>query len=222
MTRQGVHLLALAALVIVATTVVAVGLKGFGPEWQVRDQADDAEAVNSFAAHRPAKAANDMHDEDSVAVHLGEQDRPGTTKADHLPAYRARFERDPTPENGFLLARLLPAAESEALVLRLLADHPDNPWLLRLGARHHVRARRWSEAVRAYERLAQISPVDVVRSFELRATALAGAGRAEEALRLADRLPPVDRARLRVALTCARLAQLVGGRDPSGQVERVS
>ncbi|AKU92726.1 hypothetical protein AKJ08_3113 [Vulgatibacter incomptus] len=191
-------LLAVASLAILATTVFAVGLNP------------------STTEHLSV-----MGDDDAVQVHIGEQNRRGTTKADHIPAYRARFDRDPTPENGFLLARLLPAAESEALVLRLLADHPYNPWLLRLGARHHLRARRWSEAVRAYERLVQVSPADIVKSFELRATALAGAGRAEEALWLADRLP-LGGAHLRVALTYARLVKLVGAGDPSGYVKRVS
>ena len=177
-------------------------------------------AVAAMLDSKDRKPTSADTDDDSVDAHRRRQDRSGASKASQVAAYRERFERAPTPENGYLLARLLPAAESEALVGRLLAAHPENPWLLRLGARHHLRARRWSDAARAYEALVRASPMDALDSFPLRATALVGAGRMEEALRLAEELPLVPR--LSVALAYARLAKIAGGRDPNGYVERSS
>ena len=91
---------------------------------------------------------------------------------------------------------------------------------LRQDARRHLRARRWSDAAQAFEAFVHRVPGDAVAAFPLRATALAGAGRVEEALRLADELPPVPR--LSVALAYARLARIAGGRDPRGYLERSS
>lgn len=91
---------------------------------------------------------------------------------------------------------------------------------LRQHARHHLRARRWSDAARAFETLAHTSPKDAFDSFPLRATALVGEGRVDEALRLAEALPPLPR--LKIALTYARLAKIAGGRDPSAFVERAA
>jgi len=87
-------------------------------------------------------------------------------------------------------------------------------------ARQHLRARRWSDAARAYEALARTSPRDAIASFPLRATALAGEGRVEEALRLAEKLPPLPR--LSIALAYARLARIAGGQEPRAYVQRAA
>jgi len=126
-----------------------------------------------------------------------------------VQTYRQRFDTDPSADNGYLLARLLPLREGEALVDDLLGKHPDHPWLLRTRAWHLVHAARWEEATKTLEALARITGGDHTL-FPLHARALAGEGRLADALRLAEGMEPDAFSGFETSVIYARLTRLAG------------
>jgi len=65
-----------------------------------------------------------------------------------LPRYKAAYEREPdSAYHGYLYSRLAPFDEAETILTRLVALHPDHPWIRRGAAWSTFHRGRWTAAV---------------------------------------------------------------------------
>ncbi len=80
-----------------------------------------------------------------------------------LSEYRTRFEANAdSPFHGYLYARILPHDEGLAIYERLIATHPDDPWLRRGAGWITYQRGEWSAAIEHLSREVQTAPERIV------------------------------------------------------------
>jgi hypothetical protein len=101
--------------------------------------------------------------------------------------YKARFQADPqSPDAAYLYARLLPEAEGLALAESFVGRFPDHVGLRRILLFRYLRERRFAEAVKSLEVIRTRDRREWASYADDHVVALAGAGRVEEARKLAE------------------------------------
>lgn len=100
-----------------------------------------------------------------------------------LPTYKAAYEaQSDSLKDGYLYARLAPLAESQAILERLLPQHPDSRWLHRGLSWTYMQGAEYEKAIPHYEKLLELEPQGAGGILSLLARAYAGAGRPKEGL----------------------------------------
>jgi hypothetical protein len=104
-----------------------------------------------------------------------------------IETYKARFQAAPdSPDAAYLYARLLPEAEGLALATSFVPRFPDHVGLRRILLYRHLRERRFAEALQSLEVIRAKDRREWTRYVDDHVVALAGAGRVEEARKLAE------------------------------------